>query len=65
MAARGHLVEADATAARILRSTVMKPESAAYVNAIHCVSSSCSLDQAETAGRLARVGRTAALRDTF
>ena len=35
MAARGHLVEADAAAARILRSTVMKPESAAYVNAIH------------------------------
>jgi glutamate/tyrosine decarboxylase-like PLP-dependent enzyme len=32
---RGHDVVADAPAARILRSTVMKPESAAYVPAIH------------------------------
>jgi glutamate/tyrosine decarboxylase-like PLP-dependent enzyme len=35
LAARGHAVENDAAAARILRSTVMKPESASYVAAIH------------------------------
>ncbi|HET7900119.1 MAG TPA: aminotransferase class V-fold PLP-dependent enzyme, partial [Candidatus Nanopelagicales bacterium] len=35
LAARGHPIEADADAARILRSTVMKPESEAYVPSIH------------------------------
>ncbi len=35
LAARGHRVHADAPAARILRSTVMKPESATYVPEIH------------------------------
>ena len=35
LAARGHAVAADAPAARILRSTVMKPESATYVPQIH------------------------------
>ena len=33
LAARGHAVQADRTAARILRSTVMKPESETYVAA--------------------------------
>jgi glutamate/tyrosine decarboxylase-like PLP-dependent enzyme len=35
MAARGHAARADIETARILRSTVMKPESEAYVGAIH------------------------------
>jgi len=35
MAARGHPALADTTHARILRSTVMKPESEAYVPSIH------------------------------
>ncbi len=35
LAARGHEVERDAAAARILRSTVMKPESATYMPQIH------------------------------
>jgi len=35
MAARGHTALADTTHARILRSTVMKPESEAYVPSIH------------------------------
>jgi glutamate/tyrosine decarboxylase-like PLP-dependent enzyme len=35
LARRGHALEADAPAARIMRSTVMKPETEAYVPAIH------------------------------
>jgi glutamate/tyrosine decarboxylase-like PLP-dependent enzyme len=35
LAWRGHVVEHDAPTARIMRSTVMKPESEAYVPAIH------------------------------
>ncbi len=35
MAVRGHAVEPDAATARILRSTVMKPESEAFVPSIH------------------------------
>jgi glutamate/tyrosine decarboxylase-like PLP-dependent enzyme len=35
MASRGHPVAADVATARILRSTVMKPESAEYMAAIH------------------------------
>ncbi|MFN8158974.1 MAG: aminotransferase class V-fold PLP-dependent enzyme [Candidatus Nanopelagicales bacterium] len=35
LAARGHAVEPDVPAARILRSTVMKPESETYVPQIH------------------------------
>jgi hypothetical protein len=35
LARRGHEVEHDAPTARIMRSTVMKPESEAYVPAIH------------------------------
>ncbi|MBU6243956.1 MAG: aminotransferase class V-fold PLP-dependent enzyme [Actinomycetales bacterium] len=35
LAARGHRITADATTARIIRSTVMKPESSTYIGDIH------------------------------
>ena len=35
LAKRGHEVEQDAATARIMRSTVMKPENEAYIPAIH------------------------------
>ena len=36
LAKRGHEVEHDAATARIMRSTVMKPENETYIPAIHC-----------------------------